>query len=912
MKNRFIAAILTAVLLIQSAIAVSAAHAGEKTLDEKLYNEAGNALKSLGVISEYDDLNIGIENMTRFEFVKLIVDLFETAGVAFGSADGTFSDVDYSTELAKTVDKAIAAGLIYGDGDSKFRADDIITRNEAVSVALNALGYNAIKSYMTYPQYLAVADRLDLTDGVYAADGLMSLGDAYVLIYNMLTTDILEADSFTVKNGNTDVSYEKSGKSFLRAYFNAEYAEGIMTANQYAHISRDEQAKDYCYILSDDGEVKINCDNSTVDSYLGYAVKAYYRTVNSKNYLLFMWADDTNDVTVIDGEDVTGYDFASKSIKYYERRRISELESVRSTKETSEYIPVGANVVYNSYYVDDNRDVFERINAAADGSGELSIRSITLLDNNNDGKTDIMFVNMYENCFVEKITQDGLAMDYWTKKTVDLQDDDRIVNIYDESGNKVDYTYVKINDVLAVERDGKNEKLVTVYVTRKSTKTKLAGVSDDDGGSFELDGETISLPNGTGGKQMYAQCRIGDTYEFYFDISGKVAGMKVSEESAYYAYALDDAQSGGIDGAKMLKVCVPDESEYGQTVHKYNIAKKLKIDDVYTNSSDYDFSALKYKLLRIKLNSDDEISSIQTPSATKGSGVFSYMNPKEESGAVKALYRPNWTMFIEDSSTVDDKKSANFAVNDDTIILAVPSGDDVEDGEEKIARIENTSDYFVDWKSYNVHGYALDEKDMTCRVLLVMVDKDMSEAEKQSLDRRRVFVVDKVTRGLNAQGFSSVMISGMEKKNRVSYTSSGANMIDYDTKKAVTLNKGDIIQTVLDVRGDVQYIRRIYNAATDSYGTFAYRTATYSSPRVVIGRPFATNGNYFSMTEKNRPYTEEYAEVFCCGGDHFVYVYDREAGKVKLGSWKDITADDGARIVAWASTQTYLDVVIYK
>ena len=77
-------------------------------------------------------------------------------------------------------------------------------------------------------------------------------------------------------------------------------------------------------------------------------------------------------------------------MEYYKRTEISELKS--DLKEKDVKIPLDVNVVYNSYYVPDNKIVFDKINSAVNSEGETNIKNIKLLDNNGDGKPDIMFV----------------------------------------------------------------------------------------------------------------------------------------------------------------------------------------------------------------------------------------------------------------------------------------------------------------------------------------------------------------------------------------------------------------------------------------------------------------------------------------------------------------------------------------
>ena len=269
-------------------------------------------------------------------------------------------------------------------------------------------------------------------------------------------------------------------------------------------------------------------------------------------------------------------------------------------------------------------------------------------------------------------------------------------------------------------------------------------------------------------------------------------------------------------------------------------------------------------------------------------------------------------MLIEDGSSVDDKAPANFATDDNTVILAVPKDGTVDEPERNVARIESLTDFAKDWGTYDVNGFVLDENDLACRVLLFYMTNDGDMTTPTLFERKRVFVVDSISRATNNEGKTTILLKGMEQRRRAAYTTTGNEVIDGDTKQPITVHEGDILQVRLNVFGDIKYVRRLYDFENDSYGKIKYSFNPRSSPRVVVGTPFSTDAYRFTMTEKTKPETWEYTEVFCCSGDHYVYVYDAKDKEVTLGSYRDITAEPGARVVVWTETATFMDVVVYK
>lgn len=197
-------------------------------------------------------------------------------------------------------------------------------------------------------------------------------------------------------------------------------------------------------------------------------------------------------------------------------------------------------------------------------------------------------------------------------------------------------------------------------------------------------------------------------------------------------------------------------------------------------------------------------------------------------------------------------------------------------------------------------------------MLTVLFDDNYDNAQQAALARQRVFIVDSVGEALNSDGNLARLIEGMENKKRAAYTSEERYIKNYSTGKEINVHKGDVLQVMLNAMGDIRSVRRLYDAEKNSYDAVSYSVATDNNTRMTIGNVFSTKNNSFSLTEISKPKTWEYAETFVCGGDFYVYVYDKATDKVSAGSYNDITADESTQVVVFASTMTYLDVVVYK
>lgn len=916
MKKRIIAFLLSCMVLmtaLPSAIFAKSASA----VNEKVYTDAHELLSILGV-AETESGTIDSTKITRYGFVSLMVKLYEKAGIMPANNGSSFSDMTAGSQASVIVGKAEDLKLIHGDDGGTFRPNDNITLVEAMTVALNALGYNKVEGKNAYS--LASAEvKNNLMEHVVADGGYLTYSDAYMLINNALNENILFVD-YSTRNVSFSV---KDGETLIKSLFGIIYEEGVMTANEITHIKKDSYLPAGSYeIETEDGEqIVVNgTEEKDYSSLLGLNVGVYYR--ENTNELVYVTDTEDNAVFEIDGDDVLGYDF--------DKRRFNYNDSDNSYKEKYVKINTSINVVYNSYYVYNNADVFEKINDAVEYKSNLNIRNVKFLDNNGDGEYDIMFVNMYRNFLVGKSSAaSGIVSDYYTNNTLNLKDNDLKIFIRDENGNKVDYTTVVANSVLSIEEDLEAKHIMTIYRSNISTEGVLQGKRNDSNGYyFTVNDQEMKLANGnyyktgaTGSpnyldyiKKLYDVARIGDNYTVYYDICGKVTGFNATESLYRYGYVLKAWKEDDNENQK-IKIVVPDDSDDGFSITTYDLKSKVKFDGVQTPEARCDLSGLAYKPLRFKADTNNEINDIDTPSATKGQGQFSYLNAAEADGPVTTKYRPNYSGFVQDNVGTAPAATSYFTTAD-TVILVVPKNADVEAGEESIARLRQSQlgSYFTDWRQYEMNGMITDESEMTVKFLVTYLIDDNSATDTEEMGRRRPMVVDKVYEGLNHDGETAVIIEGMSLGARVAYASAvTGGFTDFDNpRKKVQVNPGDILLVKPNVFGDAKSVRKLYNFNSDSYGTAEVYSKVPSANRVVIGSVFATDGRYFSIVEKSNPIESRYAENLAVMGDHRVYVYDADEQKVTVGSYNDITAGNDTRVVVRTYSVTYNDFVIYK
>jgi hypothetical protein len=178
--------ILAAVCMSVMASTVSASEAENELLKSEEY----------GLVCAISDAEVYMpysgEYVKRSEFVPAVISALGLESVS--GAELTFSDVDRGSDIYNMLSAAV--GMSFINNSEIFRPDDAITLNEALKICVTATGHAIDAEYEGgYPVgYAAIANRLGITQGVYAND-VLTTREAYKLIYN------------TFKNNNNYIIY---------------------------------------------------------------------------------------------------------------------------------------------------------------------------------------------------------------------------------------------------------------------------------------------------------------------------------------------------------------------------------------------------------------------------------------------------------------------------------------------------------------------------------------------------------------------------------------------------------------------------------------------------------------------------------------------------------------------------------
>ena len=140
MHKKIFAFVLAAALLCTAAFSAAAA-AFTDVADDAYYADAAERMAARGILSGYGDGGYhGDESVTRAHIAALACKMLGKVDEATALAGVTaFSDIASDSWATGYVNYAHANGIILGDGDGKFRPDDLVKYEEVIKVIVCAL-----------------------------------------------------------------------------------------------------------------------------------------------------------------------------------------------------------------------------------------------------------------------------------------------------------------------------------------------------------------------------------------------------------------------------------------------------------------------------------------------------------------------------------------------------------------------------------------------------------------------------------------------------------------------------------------------------------------------------------------------------------------------------------------------------
>ena len=823
--KKIIFAVLTVALLCQPLWLMSAkAKTGPSD-----YSEYAAWVTGIGGAdySKDDDLS---EVVSREKFCQLAARFLGLQpGLVVNYEKTPFIDVETNRESYDAVRTMYDFGYVSGDGTRRFYPEQPLTIAAAATIAVNVLGYSSdAMNNGGYPQgYIALAySKKIFTEQFDDYNKPITLGSVYRMFYDMLDVPIME-----VKFDGIGTTYSADeNNTVMSSYFKMEKYEGIVTANRYTSLANAKSALSANNIAINDNNYQTDKD---YDGFIGRKVTYYISYKDDADGKIVYMSPKGNTETTIQSEDIK--EITDNRITYWTSEKRSGTNSVN--------LKNGISVIYNGQAYT-GYGTIDRI--------PLKNGKITAIDNDNDGKADVLDITEYRDMFVDGINKtDKILYDYALEEEIKLDSDADIVEIFDADGNRCKFADIKKDTLVSLAQSkSESNKLIRVYICSDYVEGTVDALSDEE---CVISGTSYKLAEGV-------RIALNSQGIFYTNIEGKVAKYKIQENSDYNYGVIYKVWYDDIEEYTCIKLFSAKEK-----FETYFVSGKISLNgSTLHGNREKDSETLVNALLagsvvRYRLNDiGDSISRIEP----------AYDMVTDKNGNKVPLDSTDFRKIYEGSSFKyrNGMFDGKVIATSDTLMFGIP----------KSANWSNTDMFgtlttnsFSGGTSYskNFRAYAFGENPVN--IADVMVVEDLVKGSIGNTTNL-VFVTD-INEGMDSDDQICVIIKGISGGNTVEYYCVDDSLItDYNIKR------GDVLRVGVDSAKRANKIEKIYNADGSSDNGallvpsegISENTASFDSEyRVVIGTVVNVQDGYMKFNLKKLIGEKLYDEPALCRTD---------------------------------------------
>ena len=408
-------------------------------------------LYSLNIMKGDDKGNFNpTATITRAEIAKMIYVILnygkDDKAVNYTGAK-LFSDVTAGAWYEGYVNYAATTKLVQGRGNGTFGPNDPVTTAEAAKMLLTAIGYSAeARGYVGAgwdKQVLSDAAIIGLLDGYNYSTTTYAPRQWVAVMFKNALTDAYTYGTIApvIFNGLLNGTTLPSGdyKTMGEKYYNMAAFEGVITANEYADLYGSKTKSAGRTVLDNKLSLKVSSDLTEI----GESRWGYYNTKTNEVYYI----GDTGDNT----EFSTGA--GTTIVKKY-------IDGIKLNDKTEYFLNF-----------DESNTVKEAYETA---NGEW----LRVVDNDDDGYAEYVFVTEFEMTEVTKVAKDDTVFLANGKDSDEFEMSEEVA-----AGDVVLYT--KIDDVEYVE-------IADTFEGQAEKYTYKTDVLTVDGEDYGQSGITVS------------------------------------------------------------------------------------------------------------------------------------------------------------------------------------------------------------------------------------------------------------------------------------------------------------------------------------------------------------------------------------------------------------------------------------
>ncbi len=834
-------------------------------VSENAYHKAAAILKGALLMEKAEFATDHV--LTRGEFAYVISrSLF--SGTPSAQTDSTaFYDVPGVYKYADSIRLVSTAGVMSGSGDGNFMPHKELSFDECVAALVKLTGYDLwAQQQGGYPLgYYSVATKNEILEDVVKSE---TVNYAQVIV---MLKNALDAQAIKYEQEGSSFNQNKSEDSILNSLAEMYEDKGIVVANSITSLTESSG--------TGNGELRIDVGDDVVsvkDIYnlggdsLGMEVEFAYRINESDEAeLVYIGATDKNNIITAAYDEI---DDATTNRKF-----VYEANGRKRTEE----IDTSVTTIYNNkYFASETEDTYKP-----------SYGSVTLLDNDDNGKFDVVFVN---NAVVKEIASV----------------EDRTL-YYNSGSEKCDYTNY---DAVEVTRNGKQATLADlksgdialIYesadedsIVIEAVDKKLTGVLksiDTEEAEAKIDEEVYKLT-----PYFNEVINVGSKYKFKLDAYGNIAGLDLDySASNSYAFVL----GLNMEDNTPLPIGIKLLTSSGKTVD-YECSEKLRIDDiVYKTDSDKNkiithlkksASTLNLSMgpysqpITIKTDGDGKVKEIDTIMVNVDGSLQKDKGTEGETSLVQST-TPGSLYYYKNGVFM-----GKFVIDATTTIFSLPQ-DYREYDSYYVAKKGDLKERYYTVAAFNTTDYLYSD-------LVLMMEAGADSYEENMAVVKKVLDTydDEYGEGKAVQ----VIAGGKELTLEL-----------YNAAIPENLDKGDVIRYSMKRNGQCMEILRLLDYSEQS-GTYTKALESSSTASYAAKYRFSYGK---AVNKKNQIFTLTYGlnndeEVFL-GDSCTVALFDTETGIAQKGTINDMLSEEhngiGSDVVVYTRNGIVKDVIIYK
>ena len=744
-------------------------------------------------------------------------------------------------------DDLIQQAKMRGIGSSQeYNFEGNMSVQESAEIIARVCGMDILKEKYPneYTQYISYIKK-----GLSESDSeAITLGSVVNMLYNAA---LYEETILYDVNG----SYEPINKTIIEIKRNIKKVTGIVTDNDLTSLTGQPTVQK--------GEVKIDGviakeGISGAGNYIGMDVYAYiYFDEDENNDVIFIEARKNNKELVISSDELYDVKTSIRKVEYEYKNRT----------KTATYSPV-VKIIKNGKFLP-NYTV-----------NDLKITNGTLrmIDNNNDGAYDIIFVESYTYLVVDGVlsNQNKILNVYKEPDTFEFTNVTDYKILYD--GEEIAITDIKQKDVLNVLHTGTtDDDRVIIYVSRDKVRGTVTGF-DASENTIKIDDKEYKLSDAYlkaksytdslgNGDAAAVEPKMSVMYDFYLDCSGRIAYIEASGRGNdfYYVYATrfipdDFEESYSLKYFTMNSTW--ETAQFAKKV-KYNSGNSMKVYDFARQIQTEGFAPDVY---RIKYNSDGEIVSFDKAQVTTDADTF---NKKTVTG--------KWSTNSFGLVNEDVGGGIELFLDGSSKVVLIPN-----DGNQEDYSISDRTFFRVD-SIYTLTGYGVDD--------FGTAQFTVYESNAEIKDTSPIVIADKVQQELIDDEVLPRLYGAVAGQSDFSVVGATENVFN-------GISRGDLIAVSLNNTGRVNNKKVLISASM--HGT------------KMTAKTMNADGNFTdSKLNNGAVYAAGYVEKIDYDGKKMlvdtgtvggqairledaatVFIYDENERKVSSGTLNDIVKGD--------------------